>query len=55
MDEKKVLHIRVQPQFHAALKEAADQEGRSVSNLVVKVITDYLEAQERADGGADER
>ncbi|MGI5934685.1 MAG: ribbon-helix-helix domain-containing protein [Lawsonibacter sp.] len=40
------IGIRVTSQFKARLERQAERERRSVSNLVLKVMEEYLEQQE---------
>ncbi|MDE6260075.1 MAG: ribbon-helix-helix domain-containing protein [Oscillospiraceae bacterium] len=41
------IGIRVTDEFKARLEAQAQKERRSVSNLVLKVMEDYLEQQEK--------
>lgn len=44
MAENEQLGVRVPPEIKAALAEAAQSDRRSVSSLVTKVLSDWLEA-----------
>jgi hypothetical protein len=39
------INLRVTPQFKAALDKAAAADNRPVSNLIEKVMTDYLKKE----------
>lgn len=41
------IGIRVTNDFEARLERQADKERRSVSNLILKVMEEYLEQQEK--------
>jgi predicted transcriptional regulator len=41
------IGIRVTNDFKARLERQADKERRSVSNLILKVMEEYLEQQEK--------
>lgn len=41
------IGIRVTDEFKARLERQADKERRSVSNLILKVMEEYLEQQEK--------
>ena len=43
------IGIRVTSEFKAALEAQAQKERRSVANLVLKVMEEYLEAQSKAE------
>lgn len=42
------LHIRISQEQQAAIKKAADAERRSVSNYVLRLVMDDVEAKEKA-------
>ena len=42
------LHIRISQEQQSAIKKAADAERRSVSNYVLRVVMDDVEAKEKA-------
>ena len=44
------IGIRVTSQFKARLERQAERERRSVSNLILKVMEEYLEQQEENSG-----
>lgn len=46
------IGIRVTNEFKARLEAQAQKERRSVSNLVLKVMEEYLEQQENPGAGA---
>ncbi|BDF69081.1 hypothetical protein CE91St41_00620 [Oscillospiraceae bacterium] len=46
------IGIRVTSAFKISLARQAEREQRSVSNLVVKVLKDYLSRQEEAEQDA---
>ena len=41
------ISIRVTNEFKARLEKQAERERRSVSNLILKVMEEYLEQQEQ--------
>ena len=43
------IGIRVTSEFKAALEAQAQKERRSVSNLILKVMEEYLEAQNKPE------
>ena len=44
--EKKVVSVRLDEEFIQKLKELAEQQNRSLSNLVETVLKDYVSKQE---------
>lgn len=46
------IGFRVSSEFKARLEAQAQRERRPVSNLIVKVLEDYLEEMEEKAGGA---
>lgn len=40
------INLRVEPRFKEKLAKAAQKERRSVSNLVMKILSDWLEKKE---------
>ena len=46
------ISLRVTSQFKARLERQAERERRTVSNLILKVMEEYLEQQEGTAGGA---
>jgi predicted HicB family RNase H-like nuclease len=44
----KILAVRVDPELKAALEKAAAADNRTISNLVVKVLRDYLAKHPRS-------
>lgn len=47
MTKSKRLHIRITEDMQEKLKAAADKDGRTVANLVTKLISDYLEEERK--------
>jgi predicted transcriptional regulator len=45
--EKKVVSVRLDEEFIQKLKELAEQQNRSLSNLVETVLKDYVSKQEK--------
>lgn len=45
--EKKVVSVRLDEDFIQKLKELAEQQNRSLSNLVETVLKDYVSRQEK--------
>ena len=43
------ISLRVTSQFKARLERQAERERRSVSNLILKVIEEYLEQEEEKE------
>ena len=43
------VSLRVTSQFKARLERQAERERRSVSNLILKVMEEYLERQEETE------
>jgi predicted transcriptional regulator len=40
------LSIRIAPELRAKLEEIAKAEGRTLANLIVRVLTEYVAARE---------
>ena len=45
--EKKVVSVRLDEEFIQKLKELAEQQNRSLSNLVETILKDYVSKQEK--------
>ena len=45
--EKKVVSVRLDEEFIQKLKELAEKQNRSLSNLVETVLKDYVSKQEK--------
>jgi hypothetical protein len=45
---KKMLVIRIDAKLKAAAQKAAKDDGRSLTNLIVKLLRDYLEGSKRS-------
>ena len=45
--EKKVVSVRLDEGFIEKLKEIAEQQNRSLSNLVETILKDYVSNQEK--------
>jgi uncharacterized protein (DUF1778 family) len=45
MEKSESINLRVEPAIKEALVQAATKERRSVSNLVVKILDDWLDDQ----------
>lgn len=43
--EKATLHMKIEADLKDRLRQLAEQENRSLSNLVEKVLKDYVEQQ----------
>lgn len=41
---KKILHMKISAQLKVRLEKAAKADGRNLSNLVTKILTDFVEA-----------
>ena len=39
--------VRMTPEMRSKLKEIADKEMRSLSNLIMKILTEYLQEYEK--------
>lgn len=44
---KQILHMRMDAALKEELKRRADEENRTLSNLIEKVLKDYASKQER--------
>ncbi len=55
MSKTKLLNIRIQPDLKKKAKRLAEEDGRSLSNWVTKLIIDQIEEAERSGrfGGKD--
>lgn len=45
MDDKKKMSafsIRLPEELHEEIRKLADKDGRSVNNMIVKILTDYV-------------
>ena len=47
----KQIHIKLGPDLHAALKARAVAEDRSVQNVVVRALRDYLGVEQKPPAG----
>jgi hypothetical protein len=50
----KSLVAYVRPEVYEELKRFAEKEGRSASNLVAKIVSDWVQRQSRQGGAGDE-
>ena len=41
------ISVRITSEFKARLERQAEKERRSVSNLIIKVMEEYLDSQEK--------
>lgn len=46
---KDILHMRIDADLKAALKELADKDNRNLSNLIEKVLRDYVNEHKGKD------
>jgi len=45
--KKDMIGIRLTPEMKEKLQQTANKEMRSLSNLVLKILTEYLDKQEK--------
>ena len=45
--KREMIGIRLTPEMKEKLQKVADKEMRSLSNLVLKILTEYLAEQEK--------
>jgi predicted HicB family RNase H-like nuclease len=48
MSKTKLLNIRIQPELKKKAKRLAEEDGRSLSNWVTKLIVDQIEEAEKS-------
>ena len=49
MSKDERLGIRVTPEIKAKLEAYAERDGRTVSNLILKILNDWIKEQQIAD------
>jgi predicted HicB family RNase H-like nuclease len=53
MSKTKLLNIRIDPELKKKAKKLAQEDGRSLSNWVTKLIASRVEKAEKEQGGKD--